>query len=376
MSQAFIQDYSICCSLGCSTGEAFEKITKGKSGLVRKIIGRNHASETLGALEPATVERIEKAFPEKTYSFFEKLCLQTISDAVKNSPVAPNTSDCLFILSTTKGNISSLTDPDKPQQSLFSAAEHIAQHFRNQNRPVVVSNACISGVLALILGKDYIESGRYKTVIIVGCDQLSDFTINGFQSFQALAPSPCRPFDKEREGLNLGEAAACIVLSDKRNPKNSNSIRIAGSGLSNDANHLSGPSRTGEELAEAIRQAIEEASITAGDIQMISAHGTATRYNDEMEAKALALAGVNQASLHSLKSYIGHTLGAAGIIETIFAAIAMEKNRLIPSLNFEETDVPAVLNVCRKAQPAILTHVLKTASGFGGCNAALVLSKC
>lgn len=376
MIPAYIQQYGICSPLGCDTDKAFLQVMNGHHGLVKKINGRNQTQEILGALKKETIEAMEALFPEKKYSFFEKMCLYAVQNAVNLSNVNTRYDQCLFLLSTTKGNISSLSEDGISQQSLFESAQRIAQYFNNPNRPLFVSNACISGVLALILAKDYIESGKYKDVVVIGCDQLSDFTINGFQSFQALAPELCRPFDKGRKGLNLGEAAACMILSDRKPNENNTAIRLSGGGLTNDANHLSGPSRTGEELAEAIRQALTEAALTPEEVQMISAHGTATRYNDEMEAKALALASVNATPLHSLKSYIGHTLGAAGIIETVFAAIAMKKNILIPSLNFRETDVPVSLNVCTSTQPAMINHVLKTASGFGGCNAALVLSKC
>lgn len=372
---AYIKEYSFCSPLGIDPAKALLKILNGQHGFSeRKIGGSNPKTEILGEFDSAILSQIKQGTKgEDGCTFFEQTCIFTIQRALHSSGINPASADCLFVLSSTKGNIGEINTGQDSQNTLFSSAKKIAAYFKNQNRPLVVSNACISGVLALIMAKDQLENRSFKHVIVIGCDVLSEFVINGFESFQALSTEPCRPFDKTRNGLNLGEAAACIILSS--DTTNNNTIKIAGGGLSNDANHLSGPSRTGEELATAIRQALKEASLTAQAIQMISAHGTATRYNDEMEAKALELAGAQHAPLHSLKSYMGHTLGAAGIIETIFAAMAMKEAILLPSLNFSETDVPAAIQVCTQAQPAEIDYVLKTASGFGGCNAALVLSK-
>jgi 3-oxoacyl-[acyl-carrier-protein] synthase-1 len=141
---------------------------------------------------------------------------------------------------------------------------------------------------------------------------------------------------------------------------------------SNDANHISGPSRTGEELSVAIKRALAEAGLQSADINMVSAHGTATPYNDEMEAKALHLSGLSNAPLHSMKSYTGHTLGAAGVLESAMIIKAMQEQQLIPSAGYEEHGVSVPVNVTTAMQPATINYVLKTASGFGGSNAAIV----
>jgi 3-oxoacyl-[acyl-carrier-protein] synthase-1 len=153
------------------------------------------------------------------------------------------------------------------------------------------------------------------------------------------------------------------------------SVRLLGSGVSNDANHISGPSRTGEELAHAIAQALKTSELTPDDIDFISAHGTATVYNDEMEAKAFNYAGMSKIPLNSLKGYYGHTLGAAGVIETIITIHGLLQNELIPTRGFDTFGVPKEINVCSQLQSKPLKRILKTASGFGGCNAALVVEK-
>jgi 3-oxoacyl-[acyl-carrier-protein] synthase-1 len=150
--------------------------------------------------------------------------------------------------------------------------------------------------------------------------------------------------------------------------------QVLGGATSNDANHISGPSRTGEELALAIRHALSESGVTAAQIAAISGHGTATIYNDEMESKAFERCGLSTAPLHSMKGYTGHTLGAAGVLETALLAESMRAGETIASVGFETSGVPGKVNVSRNAERREIRFALKTASGFGGCNAALVLA--
>jgi len=369
---AYIRTSAVFCPLGHHTETIFEQMMAGRHAFVPRHFGTEQKQEMVAAIPENMWQLLNETFPQQQFTVFEKMCLFVAQQAIIESQINPTSAECLFVLSTTKGNIAELGQQPDERVNLWTSAQQITGYFQNPNRPLVVSNACISGVLALILAKDAIENNQYKHIIVIGADMLSGFVLNGFQSFLALSDKPCRPFDADRNGLNLGEAAACIILSreagDTKIP-----IKITGGGLSNDANHLSGPSRSGEELAAAIKMALKEADVSEQDIDFLSAHGTATRYNDEMEAKALALAGVSHAPLHSLKSYLGHTLGAAGIIETLFDAHCMKKGILLPSLNFSKTDAP--VHVCQNPQNKIIRHLLKTASGFGGCNAALVLER-
>jgi len=249
----------------------------------------------------------------------------------------------------------------------------VAQYFGFKNLPIVISNACISGVMAMLTGMRLIQSGRYTNAIIAGADVVSKFVLAGFQSFQALSPEVCRPFDKDRVGLNLGEGAATVILSSQK--QNEDNVQVRSGAISNDANHISGPSRTGEELGFAIKKALFDAGISANDIGYISAHGTATNYNDEMEANALHHAGVQHAPVNSLKGYYGHTLGAAGLIESVVGIQALKNGLIFPSLGYAQNGVSKPLNVCTQLTEKKVDHVLKTASGFGGCNAAMVFSK-
>ncbi|HRQ49544.1 MAG TPA: beta-ketoacyl synthase, partial [Agriterribacter sp.] len=193
------------------------------------------------------------------------------------------------------------------------------------------------------------------------------------RSFHAISDAPCKPFDARRNGITLGEAAATVVLSVHRPA--GDCIQLSGGAVSNDANHISGPSRTGQELHDAIEAAVQEAGVDKGNIDFISAHGTATVYNDEMEAKAITLSGLQEVPVNSLKGYYGHTLGAAGLIETVASVHSLKANTILPTPGFETPGVTQPIHINRVLQTGLYHTCLKTASGFGGCNAAIIIQK-
>ena len=198
---------------------------------------------------------------------------------------------------------------------------------------------------------------------------LSKFVISGFQSFQSLSAGVCKPFDAERDGLSLGEAAGCMVLSSEAQ---SATIKVLGGSTHNDANHISGPSRTAEGFYYAATSAIKASNLNNSDIEYISAHGTATPYNDEMEAIGIGRLGLQNVPVHSLKAYWGHTLGAAGIIESIALVESMKKAELLPTLGYEKHGVSEAINVTRDTKKAVVKYALKLASGFSGVNSSVV----
>lgn len=372
---------NIISSLGFTTAENMAAINLGKSGIVL------HENK-FGIPEPfqASVIDFDKLNAEfclfaksNQYTDFERLIISSVHEAVTNTDIDLSSTETMFVLSTTKGNIS-LLDPKHTQEfeaervNLWAAANKIATFFKNPNTPVIVSQACISGVSALLSAKMYLESGKYKHIVVTGGDVLSKFIVSGFQSFKALSPSRCKPFDALRDGLSLGEGAATIILSiADENSLPANSIVIKAGATSNDANHISGPSRTGEGLYRAIKNTLKDFDIQ--NLAFINAHGTATLYNDEMEAIAISRAGLEHIPVNSLKSYIGHTLGAAGLIETIVCSHSLLNSQLIKTLGFNNLGVSKNLNVITETTGFKATECLKTASGFGGCNAAVLIKK-
>lgn len=374
MTPVFAIASNIVSALGSNTAAHWQSVARGKTG-IRQYTDASLSSTPFYAskLDPAQWQAIQaQVRSAQVLSPFEQMALFSVKQALQETD-GIDFAKTVLILSTTKGNIEWLEQAGEERLLLHNSAHIIAAQLGIQTKPIIVSHACISGVVALQLGLRLLQAGRYKHAIVVGCDRFSKFVLSGFQSFQAIADAPCQPFDAARKGINLGEAAATIILSAGNG--NEALARIASGATSNDANHISGPSRTGEELSLAINNALHAAGILAADIGMISAHGTATPYNDEMEAKAFALSGLVNTPVHSFKGYIGHTLGAAGVLETAMLIEAMRHQQLIPSIGYDTPGVSQPLNVTTAMQPAPLNHVLKTASGFGGCNASLVVSR-
>jgi 3-oxoacyl-[acyl-carrier-protein] synthase I len=368
MKEVWIVADSIVSPLGRTSTENYSEVRKKNSGV--KIIN----DPALSPL-PIAVAKMPALNIPSTSTRFESLCCEAIQ-TVLNDVILPM-DKTLLVLSTTKGNVDYLDDSkaSHPHIHLYTSAEFLQKKF-GFRKSVVVSNACISGVMAIAVATRFLRQEIYEHAVVVGADTLNHFVVSGFQSLAALSDEQCKPFDAERKGINLGEAGAALILS--ANPQILNSkplVKILGSGFTNDANHISGPSRTGEELSIAIQRALDESNITEEQIDFISAHGTATAYNDEMESKAFSLAGMSNIPLNSLKGYFGHTLGAAGVLETIIGVHSLIQNEIVPTMGFEKPGVSQKINVAQHLQSKNLKTFLKTASGFGGCNAAMVLQK-
>ena len=366
---------NIVSGLGLDTEAHLQAIAQGRIA-IKKFEDRSLSSTPFWAsmLAPGQWQAISnQTAGNAALTPFEQMAAFSIKKALSTLDEPIDLNKTAFILSTTKGNIELLGKVPDERLLLHHSAKQIAAHTGIGGKTIVVSHACVSGIVALQYGMRLLQSGRFKHAIVTGCDRFSRFVLNGFQSFQAISDEPCRPFDADRKGINLGEAVATIVLSAHQ--QGDKDIQLVAGATSNDANHISGPSRTGEELAMAINRAMIEADIAPARIGMVSAHGTATVYNDEMESKAFDLAGLLHAPVHSFKGYVGHTLGAAGVLESIVTIESLKHQMLVPSSGYENLGVPKPVNVSRKFEPASFGYALKTASGFGGCNAVAIWKK-
>lgn len=305
-------------------------------------------------------------------TFFERLCILSATDAITRAGIDASADDVVFILSSTKGNVELLQDnPLDSRCYLAYSAGAIASHFRNPNTPITASNACISGICAQIAGVRALLTGRYRTAIVIGADVLSRFIISGFQSFKALSAEPCMPYDKNRTGLNLGEAAGTIILHRTDTP--GGRWHYVASSIHNDANHISGPSRTGEGAYRVLTDML--CKVPAESIAFINAHGTATAYNDEMESIAIHRAGLDHKPVMGLKGYYGHTLGAAGVIETILSMRALDDGTIISTRGYSECGTSHPLNISSGHRAATGSTFIKILSGFGGSNAGIAYTK-
>lgn len=310
------------------------------------------------------------------YTRFESLIIEQVEAVGQMSGVDLANEDTLLIISTTKGNVELLVGcADNPSENTFlgASALRVAEYFGCVNRPLVISNACISGVSAFVVARDMMLAGRYGNVMVVGCDVLSEFITEGFASFKSISATTCRPYDAERDGLTLGEACGAVLLTTEERYASAPYVYLTGGAVTNDANHISGPSRTGDGLYYAIEEAMSQAGMSSSEVGFVNTHGTATVYNDEMESKALAWAALCDVPTNSLKGYIGHTLGASGVVELTLCVEELRQGYIFATAGFNTLGTPHRVGVSAANQTIDKRCCLKTASGFGGCNAAVVL---
>jgi len=414
----------IISSLGFTTDENYNAVKQGISGIKHYDAGVFNLSEPFMA-SLIDKERLEDEFAchcvsnkNDDHTNLEKTAILAVTYANKEAQIDLSSERTIFILSTTKGNVDLLdmrqldmrqldmryeTSQISSLKSQFSilnsqfylwhTAELITKFFKNPNTPIVVSVACISGAAAQIAAMRELQSGNYDHAVVVGVDFLSKFIISGFKSFKALSPELCKPFDKNRCGLNLGEAAGTMIFCNEQ--LTMNNIRLVAGVIRNDATHISAPSRTGEGSFRALSSILNSRfSILKSQIAFINAHGTATPYNDAMEMYAIARAGLQQIPVNSLKSYFGHTLGAAGVVESIISIRALSEGLVLKTFGFEENEQfimnneqspPPVgdlgggkqltMNVCKENLKTDKKYFIKMMSGFGGVNAALLFEK-
>jgi 3-oxoacyl-[acyl-carrier-protein] synthase-1 len=366
---------NIISSLGFTAGENTENILADRSG-INIDFSKTYSPSDL----PLSKVDYSRFSVEGNYTILEKMFIQSITDSLSQSDVDASSDDTLFVFTTTKGNINLLNNKlsgefARERIYLYEMARVICAHFNNPNKALIVSNACISGVLGIVYAERMIRSGKYRNVIVSGGDLMSEFIVSGFQSFQSLSEKPCKPFDNNRDGLTLGEGCGTLILSADKNAFAKEPFRVLGGAGSNDANHISGPSRTGEGLLLAVNNALKISKLRPEDIDYISAHGTATDYNDEMEAKAFSRAKLEEVPLNSVKGYVGHTLGAAGVIEAAICLQSMRMNMLFRSAGYENHGVSTDINVIKESETTELNTCLKTGSGFGGSNAAIIFRR-
>jgi len=375
MKEIYITDYNCVTPLGFDVESNWKALLEGKSGVALHQVSDNLESFYVSKIDSEKLEaEFNKNFDNQNFTRLEKMFLLSLKPLVGRHHISDETA---FILSTTKGNISLLKNEKTLPEGVYlsNLAQKTADFFGFKTKPIVVSNACVSGVMAISVAKNMIQTGKHRDAFVVAGDEISEFVISGFNSFQAIGNEPCKPYDKNRNGINLGEATAAIFITSELNQTEKFRFKVLGDSAINDANHISGPSRTGDGLFASIQNAMKEAKVSSEQIDFISAHGTATLYNDEMEAIAFNRMDLQNVPLNSMKGYYGHCLGASGLLESIISMESALQNTLIPSKNFEEMGISQDLNIITENHSAEIKYILKTASGFGGCNAAVVLEK-
>ena len=367
---------NITSPLGFTTEQNYKAVLGGASALRRQ-------EGLWGLLEPFAAslfsEEQDAALAISGYTRFESLAIRSVREALSHTQLDVASPRVVLIVSTTKGNIG---------QSPSEAAQTIAEAIGLTTKPIVVCNACVSGLSAQLLADDLLSASLYDYAIVVGAEVQGKFIVSGFLSLKAVSDEPCRPFDIERYGLNPGEAAATIIFASHLLPRGENAAQdvfhpggseraaswhLVRGASRNDAFHNVSPSPVGDGLSGAIDAAMMGED--KAQLATVCVHGTATLYNDQMEAKAIRRSGLSDVPLSALKGYYGHTMGAAGVLETILTMRATDDGIVLPSKGFTELGVSEKVCIAGESRKTEKTAFLKLISGFGGCNVAALYER-
>lgn len=338
----------------------------------------NSLKEQLSAFEPGVTRT-------------SLLALHAFNDAVLDSGISLevlSSADTALIGATTVGGMC-LTDElyeDANRGSdgseflasynYFATCLYLQKRFGLNGIVNTINTACSSSANAVMYGARLLKHGYAKRAIVGGADSLSKFTINGFNALHILSSAICRPFDATRNGLNLGEGAAFLVL-EKEEDLNGKKVyaELTGYANTNDAFHPSSLSGEGDGPYFAMKKALEVANLTNADIGFINAHGTGTENNDEVEGKAMLRLFENPPPFASTKSNTGHTLGAAGTVEAVFSILNIVHQEIYAGLNFSQPEPSTGLKPVTNYQPLAVNHVMSNSFGFGGNCSSLIFSK-
>lgn len=365
---------NILSPLGATTAENYRAVKAGRSALARNDRRWLLPDEQLTA--SLFTKEQESQFLVDGLSRFESMAVTSVRQALSQTTLDVSQPDVVFILSTTKADVELLTSGTTHQtvaveesvQSPADSAVHIAKALGFTTEPIVVCNACTSGLSALILASRLLTIGVYEYAVVCGADSQSRFIVSGFQSLKALSPEMCRPFDMERMGLNLGEAAATMILG-----KGGGAWTIGRGAVRNDASHISNPIKTGEGSYRALSAVVGDDRLSS--YAFVNAHGTATIFNDQMESVAIQRAGLSTVPVNAYKGYYGHTMGAAGVLETILSMAALDDHTILGTRGFEELGVSGNVSLSAAHQSTDKRSFVKMLSGFGGCNAVQIFSR-
>lgn len=367
MQDVYVVKHSIATSLGNSVEATWQRLLKGHSAL--DAIRHFHA-DRLNSHKACCMPDLLPAAGEN------RVCALTRRVLDQISPVPPGT--CV-IWAGIKGNAEYIEADQNMEMPWLPEHYHhwVAERLGISPLGFDINAACAASTVGMAIGAQKIARGEYGSVLICAADVVTRFVLIGFSVLKALTPTKCRPFDKARDGMCIGDGAAAILLADAetaRKHKLNKLAHLSGWGISNDANHITGPSRDGAGLVMAIETALKMAGLSPDDTQAFCAHGTGTLFNDSMELAAIeAVFGDRRFPVFSIKGAVGHTLGAAGGIDAAICAHALAHKLIPPTVGLETPESQAAERVSNQAQAFDGRNILTSNSGFGGVNAALVL---
>lgn len=370
-----VTDIAAVTALGNSPEELWQGLMAGKTAIRpvgRFDVDQNHYQAKTAAL-------IDDLEPSGKRSMLHDLLNRLMA------ALGPVPADSILITATVKAGADNLESICRGKQADFqdvrlsSIADIVGAGLGLTSNGICVSASCASSTVAIAHGAALIESGHARSVLVCCADLITEYVFSGFSALKALSPFPCRPFDRDRRGLSLGEGAAALLLMEAEQARLENRKllgRVLGWGIANDATHITAPARSGRGLIQAVDRALTSAGLTPEGIAAVSAHGTGTVYNDLMELKAFRqVFGERKVPMHSIKGSIGHTLGAAGGIEVTMGLKALSARTVPPTVGFTNPEDGARGRVSCEPQPIAGDFLLTTNSGFGGVNAAVVLGR-
>ncbi len=375
MHQVLITDVTAVTALGDDLEQLWQGLMAGKTGIkpVRHFPVENYISKYAACIEDLTLAG----------SLSANSRIRILLDRLLEN-MFPVPADSFLITATTKAGIDNLEQlcrgnlTDTQDILLSTISDIVSQKLKLTAKGININAACASSTIAVARGATMISSGMANSVLVCCIDMITEFIFSGFSALKALSPFPCRPFDRTRHGLTPGEGAAAILLMSKDRVKKNNLSplgRVLGWGVSNDATHITAPARDACGLIMAIRQALKRANLKEQDIAAISAHGTGTVYNDLMELTAFKqIFGKHKVPVYSVKGSIGHTMGAAGGIEVALGLKALFKKVIPPTVGFSDPEEGAKGLLSSKPEEIPGNYLLTTNSGFGGINAAIILT--
>jgi len=394
LSRIVVTGMGVISAVGSSVEENRQSLIAGKCGITNL---ENFPSRFAGVMPFGEIKIATDTLKEQLHAHEHGatrtmlLSLHAFNEAIADSKLSADeisAADTAFISGNTVGGMC-LTDElyadtrSKENGSEYltsydsaSVAIYVQERYKMNGIINTFNTACSSSANAIMYGAKLIQNGFAKRAIVGGADTLAKFTINGFNALRILSDETCRPFDKDRKGLNLGEGAAYLVLEKEEDAAGKKIYAIvAGYGNANDAFHPSSLSAEGAGPVAAMQQALKKANINAGEIGFINAHGTATENNDEVESAAMKNVFDLVPAFASTKGNTGHTLGAAGAIEAVYSILSLTQQEIYPALHFEHTIDATGLVPVDAYRKISLQHVMSNSFGFGGNCTSLIFSK-
>jgi len=408
MARVVVTGLGAICALGHNQNQFWQGLLAGKSGIreISVFDAGKQRTQLAGEVPDFNPQKIFNSHMRKRLSRCDELALVAGEEALKqaglnqslNRPeILPSrfgvilgagaggsrNGEIFYRQYKEEGNL-------KPWPSLFCAyapsctTDALASHFQIRGPRCTIVTACSSSNTAIGYAAQLIRSGKLDLVLTGGSDALSELTYTGFNALKAISSAPCRPFDRDRNGLNIGEAAGILVLESLEHAQQRNQAILGeflGYGLISETYHMTAPDPSGKGAAQAMKRALQDADLSAEKIGYVSAHGTATRHNDLAESKALCdvfglTEGFCPVPVSSLKSMIGHCLGAAGAIEAVGLVLSLKHQTLPPTMNHLNTDPECPVDcIPNKARKKSFRYAMSNSFAFGGNNTAIIFGQ-